>query len=201
MTPNASFLLSGALAASLPAAAAAADWEIDAAHTTVSFSVKHMMVTTVRGTFANVAGSVSEDERSPTKSKIDVTIDPASIHTGVVKRDDHLRSADFFDVAKHPVMTFRSTRVAKAGAGYKVTGDLTMHGVTRPVVLTVDVVTAPIKNPYGQTVRGLHATAKINRKDWGLGWNAVLEAGGVAVGESVKLEIDAELVAKTAPKS
>ena len=189
-------LITAALASSTPALAS--DWEIDAAHSTAQFSVRHMMVSTVRGHFQKVSGIASLDDRDLTRSKVEVTIDAASIDTREAKRDEHLKSPDFFDVAKYPTIAFRSTKVEKAGAGYKVTGDLTIHGVTKPVVLTVDSVTAPQKNPWGKLVRGASATGKLNRKDFGLTWNKALESGGVLVGDEVNLQIDVELAAKTA---
>lgn len=185
-----------ALASSAPALAS--DWEIDAAHSSAQFSVRHMMVSTVRGQFQKISGTVSLDDRDLTRSKVEVTIDAASIDTRDAKRDGHLKSPDFFDVAKYPTITFRSTKVEKAGDGYKLTGDLTLHGITRPIVLSVAGVTAPQKNPWGKLVRGASATGKLNRKDFGLTWNKALESGGVLVGEEVELQIDVELAAKAA---
>jgi polyisoprenoid-binding protein YceI len=177
--------------------ALASDWEIDPSHTTAQFSVKHMMVTSVRGTFDKVSGSATLDDKDLTRSSVEVVIDAASINTREPKRDAHLRSPDFFDVAKNPHLTFKSTKVEKAGKGkFKVTGDLTMRGVTRPVVLTVEGPTPEQKNLMGKAVRGLVATGKLNRKEWGLTWNKALEAGGVLVGDEVQLQIDAELVQK-----
>ena len=172
------------------------EWEIDSAHSAAHFSVKHLMVSTVRGQFKAVTGTVVLEEADLTRSRVQVEVDAASIETGEPKRDGHLKSPDFFDVAKFQKLTFRSTRIEKACEDFKVTGDLTMHGVTRPVTLTVDSLSAATKDPYGRTVRGVSAHGKLNRKDWGLAWNAPLETGGVLVGEEVKLQIDAELVAK-----
>jgi polyisoprenoid-binding protein YceI len=188
-----------AIAATLAvgAGAHAGEWQIDPAHTTAQFSVKHMMVATVRGQFQKVTGTINLDDKDATHSTIEVTIDAASIDTREPKRDGHLKSPDFFDVAKFPNITFKSTKIERSGKDlYKVTGDLTMHGVTHPVTLTVEGPTAPLKNPWGQQVRGVSASGKINRKDWGLTWNKALEAGGVLVGEEVTLQIDAELDAK-----
>lgn len=195
-TMQKALLASAALAASAPALAS--DWEIDPAHSTAQFSVRHMMVSTVRGQFQKVSGVASLDDKDLTRSKVEVTIDVASIDTRDAKRDGHLKSPDFFDVAKYPTITFRSTKVEKAGSGYKLTGDLTLHGITRPIVLMVDSVTAPLKNPWGKLVRGASATGKLNRKDFGLTWNHALESGGVLVGEEVGLQIDVELTAKAA---
>ncbi len=182
------------VAAVLASSAFAGEWTLDSAHSSAQFSVKHMMVSTVRGEFQKISGTVSVDEKDVTKSKVNVTIDPASINTRQEKRDEHLRSADFFDVAQYPTMTFVSTKVQKGKAGkLKVTGDLTMHGVTKPVTLDVDALSKPVKNPWGQTVLGFSATGKLNRKDFGLNWNKGLEAGGVLVGDEIALVLDGEL--------
>jgi polyisoprenoid-binding protein YceI len=181
------------LLAAAPASAQTSSWSFDAAHTRVGFAVRHMVVSTVRGHFTKYEGSLTLDEKDVTRSKVDITIDTASVDTDVAKRDDHLRSPDFFDVAKFPKMTFASTKVEKAGSGLKVTGNLTLHGVTKPVVLEVSELTAEVKDPYGNLKRGATATAKINRKDFGLAYNAVLEAGGVAIGEEVTINLDVEL--------
>ena len=192
------------LAALSSGAAMATPYDIDAAHSSAGFGVRHMMVSTVRGQFSKVAGTVDIDDTDLSRSKIDVAIDPASIDTRDAKRDGHLKSPDFFDVAKYPTITFKSNRIAKQADGkIFATGDLTMHGVTKPVTLTVDNFTAPVKDGFGRTIRGVSATGKLNRKDFGLTWNKTLEAGGVAVGEDVDLQIDVELVqhqAKTAQK-
>ena len=185
-----------ALALSLPAAASASTWALDGAHTDASFSVRHMMVSNVKGNFTKVEGTVELDEKDITKSKVSVTIDATTVNTDNEKRDEHLRSAEFFDVAKFPTITFESTKVAKSKGGLKVTGNLTIHGVTKSVVLDVEGPTKAIKDPWGMNRRGLSASTKINRKDFGLTWNNVLEAGGVAVGDEVKITIDAELVNK-----
>lgn len=193
-------LVAAAPAAAAPAVALGETWEVDGAHTTAQFAVRHMMVTTVRGHFDTVTGTVNLDEKDMTRSTLEIRIDAASINTREPKRDEHLRSPDFFDVAKHPEITFRSTRIEKAGQGrFKVTGDLTMRGVTRPVTLAVEGPTAAVKNPWGRMVRGVSASVRINRKDWGLTWNKALETGGVVVGEEVDLQIDAELALKEAP--
>jgi polyisoprenoid-binding protein YceI len=178
------------------------EWELDSAHTAAHFSVKHLMVSTVRGQFRKVTGRVWLDEAQLTRSRIDVGIDAASLETGEPKRDAHLRSADFFDVEKYPTLTFQSTRIEAKGDEFVVTGDLSMHGVSRQVTLMVESLSPPMKDPYGRLVRGVSAVGKLNRRDWGLGWNAALETGGVLVGDEVKLQIDAELVAKApAPAS
>jgi polyisoprenoid-binding protein YceI len=179
--------------------ARASEWQIDPAHTTIVFSVKHMMVTTVRGNFEKASGKVMVDDKDITKSTVEVTIDAASIDTGEPKRDGHLKSPDFFDVAKYPQIKFVSTKIKKAGKDkLSVTGDLTMKGVTKPVTLAVDGPSKPIKGMDGKNVRGLSATGMINRKDFGLNWNMALEAGGVLVAEEVKMQIDAELIEQAA---
>ena len=194
-------LLRGAVAAALaiPVAGTAATWDLDPAHTSVQFSVRHMMVSNVRGEFGKVSGTVQADEADPTRSKIEASIDAASIDTRTEKRDNHLRSADFLDVAKYPTITFVSTKIEPAGAGhFKVTGDLTLHGITRPVVLDVQGPTAEIKDPRGNTRAGAEATTRINRKDFGLVWNQALDAGGVAVGDEVAITIDVEATKRAA---
>lgn len=187
-------LLSAASLAVLSSAPALADeYELDPAHSTAQFSVRHMMVSTVRGQFDRVTGTASLDEKDLTKSKVEVSIEAKSINTREPKRDEHLRSPDFFDAVKFPAVTFSSTKVEKAEGGkFKVTGDLTMRGVKKSVTLLAEI-TAPVKNPWGQQVRGVTASGKLNRKDWGLTWNKGLEAGGVLVGDEIQLVIDAEL--------
>jgi polyisoprenoid-binding protein YceI len=178
----------------------AGDWEVDPAHVSASFSVRHMMVSTVRGEFDKVSGNVVLDDASPAKSSIEIVIDAASVDTRNAQRDAHLKSPDFFDVAKNPKLTFKSTKIEKAGKGkYKVTGDFTMRGVTKPLTLAVEGPTAPTKDMMGRQIRGVSATGKLNRKDWGLVYNKTLDAGGVALGDEVDIQFDAELVAKTAP--
>jgi polyisoprenoid-binding protein YceI len=195
-----SFLVLG-LSIGLTSFAHAAIWELDPSHSSVEFSVRHMMVSTVKGQFEKIKGTVEIDDKDLTKSSVDITIDMASINTRDAKRDGHLRSPDFFDTAKFPTATFKSTKVEKAGKGkLKVTGDLTMHGVTKPVVLQVEGPTASQKSPFGTTLRGFMAKGKINRKDWGVDWNKPLETvGGLMVGNDVTLEVNGELVEKVAP--
>jgi polyisoprenoid-binding protein YceI len=162
---------------------------VDPVHSHVGFSVRHMMVTTVRGKFTAYSGTLDLDAADFTRSHIAGEIDVASIDTGNADRDNHLRSPDFFDVANHPKIAFKSTAIARSGDGYTVTGDLTIRGTTHPVTLDVELA-GTSKNPYGQMVTGVSATGAINRKDFGLVWNAVLETGGVAVAEKVKIEIE-----------
>ena len=185
---------------SLPALASAAAWKIDPDHSNVGFKVRHLMVSNVRGNFDKHTGTVNLDDKDITKSKVEVTIDTASINTNVQKRDEHLRSADFFDVAKYPTMTFVSKKVAKAGQDrLRVTGDLTLHGVTREVVLDVEGPSQESKDPWGNIRRGATATTKINRKDYGLVWNKSLETGGVVVGDDVTITLEVEMI-KVQPK-
>jgi len=183
----------------VPFAVHAATWEIDPAHTSVQFAIRHMMVSNVRGEFSKVSGTAEADEKDLTKSKLQATIDAASIDTRVEKRDEHLKSADFFDVAKYPTITFTSKRIEPAGAGHwRVTGDLTLHGVTKEVTLDVEGPTAEVKDPMGKVRAGAQATTKINRKDFGLTWNKALDAGGVAVGDEVTITIDVEATKRQA---
>ncbi|TSK08592.1 MAG: polyisoprenoid-binding protein [Geobacter sp.] len=178
-----------------PVFAIASTWNIDPEHTNVGFKVRHLMVSNVKGGFGKVAGVVNVDDKDITKSSTAVTIDTTSIDTGVAKRDAHLKSPDFLDVAKYPTMIFVSTGVMKgAGGTFKVAGNLTLHGVTKPVVLQVEGLSGEIRDPMGNIRRGASATATINRKDYGLVWNKMLEAGGVAVGDEVVINIEVEMV-------
>lgn len=169
-------------------------WNIDGSHSTAEFSVRHLMITNVKGRFGTLSGTVDYDPEKPEASQIDVTIDATSIDTRDEKRDAHLRSADFFDTEKFPSITFKSTSVKKTDDGFAATGDLTIHGTTNSVTLEVEGPSAPNKDPWGNTRIGASAHAKINRKDFGLNWNAALEAGGVLVGEQVKISIDVSLI-------
>lgn len=170
-------------------------WNIDAAHTTAEFKVRHMMITNVKGQFKPVTGVVTLDENDITRSHVEASIDAASIDTREPDRDTHLKSADFFDVEKFPALTFSSTRVARGEDGdLEVEGDLTIHGVTRKVTFAVEGPTAPGKDPWGNTRIGFEATTKINRKDFGLTWNAALETGGILVGDEVTITLDVEAV-------
>ena len=170
-------------------------WKLDPAHSSAEFKVKHMMISHVKGTFSGLSGTLSEHTVDPTLSAIDASIDVSTINTGDPQRDAHLKSADFFDAEKYPNMTFKSTKVERKGdAEYRVTGDLTVHGVTKPVTFAVDGPSAPGKDPWGNTRIGLSATAKINRKDFGLNWNAALETGGFLVGEDVQIALEAQFI-------
>lgn len=179
----------------VPAFSFATTWNIDPDHSNVGFKVKHLMVSNVKGNFGKYTGVVEINDKDVTKSKVDVSIDTASINTNVQKRDDHLRSADFFDVAKFPAMTFVSKKIAKAGKGnLKVTGDLTLHGVTREVVLNVEGLSKESKDPWGNIRIGASASTKINRKDFGLTWNKALETGGVVVGDEITINLEVEMI-------
>ncbi|MFZ5624264.1 MAG: YceI family protein [Gemmatimonadota bacterium] len=173
-------------------------WQLDPSHCTVEFAVRHLMISTVRGRFGDVKGTVTTEGDDFRTAQVDVTIGVASIDTREPQRDDHLRSADFFDVAKYPTITFKSRRVEGPEKGpFRVVGDLTMHGVTREVVLDVTLEGAG-KDPWGNYRAGFSAKTTLNRKDFGLAWNQLLEAGGVVVGDEVKVSIDAELVKQVA---
>jgi polyisoprenoid-binding protein YceI len=170
-------------------------WNIDPVHSAAEFKVKHMMITNVKGQFAVVNGLLSLDEENITNSRVEASLDAASVNTRDVQRDAHLKSADFFDVEKFPTLSFKSTRVNRLGDGeLAVTGDLTIHGVTKSVVFNVEGPSAPGKDPWGNTRRGLSATTKVNRKDFGLTWNAALETGGILVGDDVTITLDVQFI-------
>ena len=193
-------VLAGAL--SLPAAAATSTWQIDPNHSAAQFAVRHLAISTVRGAFTKVSGTVQFDDKDIAKSSVDVTIEAASVDTRVADRDKDLRSERFFDVEKYPTLTFKSTKVEQTEPGkLKVTGDLTIHGVTKQVVLDVEGPTAPVKDPWGNQRAAANATTKINRQDFGVKWNAKMDNGGLVVGDDVAITIDVELVQKGAPKS
>jgi polyisoprenoid-binding protein YceI len=170
-------------------------WNIDPVHSVAEFKVKHMMITNVRGQFTGLKGVLTLDENDLLNSHVEVSIDAASINTREADRDTHLKSVDFFDVDKFPTLSFKSTSVSRGKDGeLAVTGDLTIHGVTRNVILSVAGPTAPGKDPWGNTRIGLEATTKINRKEFGLKWNAALETGGILVGDDVTITLDVEFV-------
>jgi polyisoprenoid-binding protein YceI len=169
-------------------------WTVDASHSHAGFSVRHLMVSNVRGEFQKLSGTVRYDAARPENTKIDVTIEVASINTREPKRDDHLRSPDFFDVEKFPAITFASKSTKRTDDGFAVTGDLTIHGVTREVVLAVDELTPEQKDPWGGTRIGASAKTKIKRSDFGMTWNAALEAGGFVVGDEIKIVLEVELI-------
>jgi polyisoprenoid-binding protein YceI len=170
--------------------------QADPAHSTAGFAVKHMMVTTVRGQFDKFTATIDYNEQDPSKSKVNVNIDTASVDTHNEKRDAHLKSAEFFDAQKCPQITFTSSKVEKQGDNkYKVTGDLNMHCVSKPVTLDVSFTDKPVKSPFGTNVYSAEATGKIKRTDWGLNWNKTLESGGVLVSDDVDLDLNLELAA------
>ncbi len=169
-------------------------YAIDPAHSSVHFSVRHLMVSYVRGEFTKVSGTVNFDPEKPETSTIEATIDATSISTRDPQRDGHLKSPDFLDTEKFPAIAFRSKTVEIVSDGGKVTGDLTIHGVTREIVLDVEGPTPEIKDPWGKQRIGASATGKLSRKDFGLTWNVALETGGVMVGDEVKITLDVEVV-------
>lgn len=173
-------------------------WDIDHSHSTVGFRIKHMVIARVNGTFENWSGTLAFDPQDPTASSVNVTVDVASIDTRNAERDAHLRSGDFFDTETYPEMTFASTAVETVDAdNFRVTGDLTLHGVTRPIVLDVEFG-GRVTDPWGNDRIGFTAKGKIDRKEFGLTWNAALETGGVLVGETVDITIELEATAAAA---
>jgi len=189
--------IAAAAVLSLPASAATSGWDIDPHHSSAQFAVKHLMISTVRGQFHGVTGTVNWDDQDITKSTVDVTIDTTTVDTQEPNRDKDLKSENFFDVAKYPTMTFKSKKIEQAGAGkLKVTGDLTIHGVAKEVVLDVEGPTPPIKDPWGNTRVAFNATTTVNRQDFGVKWNKTMDGGGVVVSDNVNVTIDAEMVKK-----
>jgi polyisoprenoid-binding protein YceI len=177
------------------AATATTTWNIDPAHSSAEFKVKHMMISNVKGTLSGLSGVLTEHATDSTLSSVEASVDVATVNTGDAQRDGHLKSADFFDAEKFPKLTFKSTSVTrKAAAEYAVAGDLTIHGVTRPVTFSVEGPSQPGKDPWGNTRIGLTATAKINRKDFGLTWNTALETGGFLVGEDVTITLEVQFI-------
>ena len=185
-----------------PAAAATSNWQIDPQHSSAQFAVRHLALSTVRGAFSKVSGTMAFDDKDITKSSVDVTIDVSTVDTREPDRDKDLRSERFFDVAHYPTMTFKSTKVEQLAPGkLRVTGDLTIHGTTKLVVLDVDGPTAPVKDPWGNQRLAVSAATKINRQDFGVKWNANLDGGGVVVSDDVTITIDVELVQKASAKA
>jgi polyisoprenoid-binding protein YceI len=182
------------VAAAVSAAADPAVWQIDAAHSAAQFTVRHMMISNVKGEFGKMSGSVRYDPADPSRTAVEAAIDANSINTRQEGRDKHLKSADFFDVEKYPTLTFKSKRVVAASPGkLQLIGDLTMHGVTREVALDVDGPTQPVRDPNGNLHMGASASTKINRRDFGLTWSRTMDGGGVVVGDDVTITIDVEL--------
>jgi polyisoprenoid-binding protein YceI len=178
----------------IPSPAPLARWVLDASHSHISFSVRHLMISNVRGEFGKVSAEASYDPQRPEASRINATIDVTSINTREDKRDAHLRSPDFFDVENHPTITFASTSVRRHGEGLEVVGDLTIRGTTREVTLSVDEITPEHTDPWGNRRVGASARTRIRRSDFGMRWNAALEAGGVLVGDDVTIQLEAELI-------
>jgi len=174
--------------------AAAATYAIDPGHTNVGFKVKHMMVSNVRGSFGEVTGTVEYDAAKPEATKVQAVVKAASIKTGDAKRDEHLVAPDFFDAVKFPEIKFSSTSVKNVSdAGFDVVGDLTMHGVTKPITFRFTKPSAEAKDPWGNTKSGFTATSKINRQEWGVSWSKTTDQGGVVVSDEVEIEIEVEL--------
>jgi polyisoprenoid-binding protein YceI len=169
-------------------------WTIDPAHSEINFSVRHMMISTVRGQFQKLTGTVNFDEMTPAHTTVDVQIEAASVNTKEAQRDGHLKSPDFFDVAKYPYLTFKSKRVeARDSHHARLVGDLTIRNVTKDVALDVEYA-GQAKSPWGTTSAGFSAQTKINREDWGLTWNQALETGGVLVGKDITISIEVEII-------
>jgi polyisoprenoid-binding protein YceI len=188
-----------AVAATPETRSALATWQIDPAHSSAHFAVRHMMVANVRGEFSRVTGTVVLEPSNPATARAEAVIDAAGIQTREPARDQHLRSADFLDVERFPTITYRSLEVqTREDGGFQVAGELTLHGVTRPVTLAVEPPSAETRDPYGSIRVGTSASAKIDRRDFGLTWNAVLEAGGVLVGNEIRITLDVELIRSAA---
>lgn len=182
-----------ALSASVRADAETTAWVLDSSHSKIGFTVPHMVVSTVSGRFKQASGTISLDEANLAKSDVEISIKVDSIDTDEPKRDEHLKSPDFFDASKYPLIVFKSTKIAPAGGTkYKLTGELTMHGVSKLVTLDANISQA-VKNPWGKMVRAVKLTGKLKRSDYGLKWNKALEAGGVVVGDEVTLDIQVEI--------
>jgi polyisoprenoid-binding protein YceI len=172
-----------------------ATYQIDPTHSGVHFSIRHLMISTVRGSFSGVKGTITHDTDDPSATTMEAEVDISSINTNDEKRDGHLKSPDFFDAATHPVMTYKSTRVVKGtNSAFTVVGDLTLHGVTKPVTLEVEELSEETKDPWGKTRIGATAKGKLKRSDFNLVWNAPLETGGVMLGDEVKIDFDIQLV-------
>ena len=193
--PNRRFYLAVLLLCGVPLAAQDAEWKIDSFHSAAYFSVRHLMISTVRGEFSGIKGTAHYDPKRPTAAAVDATIDCATLNTGVAKRDEQMRGPDFFEVKRYPTMRFVSKRVDPAGPGkLKIAGDLTINATTRPVTLEVDGPSPEVRDAQGRTKIGLSAATKISRKEFGIIWNEVLETGGVALADEVTITLDIELI-------
>jgi polyisoprenoid-binding protein YceI len=181
----------------IPVFAYGATWQIDPGHSSFQFKVRHLMVSNVKGDFTKMKGMVTIDEQNIANLKVDITIEAASVNTGHATRDEHLRNADFFDVTKYPTITFVSKKIERTGTNtLKVMGDLTIRGVTKEITVDVEGPTSEVKDPGGNFRRGATATAKINRQDFGIMWNRVLDTGGVVVSDEVNIYVEVELIKK-----
>jgi polyisoprenoid-binding protein YceI len=187
------WLAAVALTASM-AGAQTSTWKIDPAHSEAEFSVKHMGISNVHGRFGNVNGTVIIDDSDSSKSSANATIDTSTVDTGVAQRDAHLKSPDFFEVAKYPAMTFVSKQITKSGDSLQVVGDLTLHGVTKSVTLQVEGPSKEQADPYGKIRRGLSASTTVHRQDFGLVWQGTLKSGDTVVGDDVKIELNVEMI-------
>ena len=182
-----------AIAETVPAAGTKTAWKLDPAHTLVEFSAKHLMITTVKGRITDIEGTIYSDEKDLKSSSVEATLKAVSLDTRTDQRDQHLRSADFLDVEKYPEIRFRSTRIQGDKQSFKLTGDLTIRDVTKPITLDVEFE-GETKDPWGGERIGFSATGKIDRREFGLTWNQALEAGGVVVGNDIKISVDAEAI-------
>jgi polyisoprenoid-binding protein YceI len=191
-------ILLSALLLVFPLLAFSAEYSIDPNHSSAQFTVRHLMVSNVKGAFSKVTGTINYDPNSLAASNVDATIDVSTVDTRQPQRDADLRSPNFFDVAKYPTMTFKSTQFYREGEQIKVKGDLTMHGVTKQVVLDVDGPSPEVKDPWGNQRVGASISTKINRHDWGLNYSKTMETGGVVVGDEITISIDLEAVKKKA---
>jgi len=188
------------LAMGMPSIAMAADYQLDADHSSIQFKIRHLTVSNVTGTFNKFKGSASIEGEEPSTLKAEVTIEAASVDTGHEKRDEHLRTPDFLDTAKYPTIRFISKKVTKGDSGkLKVIGDLTLHGVTREITVDLEGPTAEIKDPWGTFRRGATGTVKIDRRDFGITWNKALDTGGLVVGNEVGIYVEVEWVRKPRP--
>ena len=190
-------VLLACLAMGMPLIAGAATYQLDTDHSSIQFKIRHLTVSNVTGTFNKIKGSASIEGEDLATLKVEVTIDAASVDTGHPKRDEHLRTADFLDVTKYPTITFVSKKVVKADPGkLRITGDLTLHGVTREITVDLEGPTPEIKDPWGNFRRGATGTARIDRRDFGITWNKALDTGGLVVGNEVGIQVDIEWVRK-----
>ena len=190
-------ILIAGLTLAIPAFTYGATWQIDPDHSSIQFKIRHLTVSNVKGDFGKAKGVVTMDDKDITQLKVELTIDPASVNTNHAKRDEHLRGPDFFDVSKYPTLTFVSKRVIKTDANrLKVIGDLTIRGVTREITVDVEGPTPEVKDPGGNLRRGATGTSRINRKDFGMAWNRVLDTGGLVVSDEVDIYVEVELLNK-----